>query len=420
MRLSAYLTRVGFVLALLVTACVDPLEVNLTGNVDVVVVDGTITNLAEPQIIRLNRSKSDPLTGRFGTLPITKATVNVIVDSTQTITCYETVDGTYQLPSDFRGQVGHAYQLRAQLRDGTRYESSVQIMPAVPAIDRLSAVFNATSLPLGLYPANFRAGYDVFVNTPDPPDQRNQYRWDWALYEKQKWCRSCYRGVYVDSVQQGSRQNGVLVVTQRAVEDCVEPFVKPNTDFYSDYTCRTPCWEIIRNYRLSLFDDQLMNGVPLTNRNVAQVPLLTRQPALLELRQSSLTKDAYRFYELFQQQTQNTGGLADTPPTALVGNVRNRANDRESVIGFFTASAVTTSRYWLDKKDATRLPLGAYDDEGNILLGSDELFFSLIRRPPAPGPVGPPFIAGGPDRVITAPCIPGENRTPIRPEGWRD
>ena len=420
MRLSTYPIGINFVLLFLVIACVDPLELDLAGSVDVVVVDGTITNLAEPQTIRLNRSKSDPLTGRFGTLPITKATVEVIVDSAQVVGCHETVDGTYQLPGDFRGQVGHAYQLRVTLSNGPRYESSTQTMPAVPPIDRLSVAFNATSLPLGLYPANFRAGYDVFVSTQDPPSQRNQYRWDWALYEKQKWCRSCYQGVYVDSIQQGYRENGVLVLTRQAVEDCVEPFVKPNTDFYFDYTCRTPCWEIIRNYRLSLFDDQLTNGGPLTNRNVASVPLLTRQPALLELRQSSLTKDAYRFYELFQQQTQNTGGLADTPPTALVGNVRNRANARESVIGFFTASAVATSRYWLDKKDATRLPLGAYDDGGNILLGSDELFFSLIRRPPALGLVGPPFTAGGPDRIITAPCIPGENRTPLMPEGWRD
>lgn len=409
-----------FFCLLTVAACVDPLDLPLRGSVDVIVVDGTITNLAEPQVIRLNRSRADRLTGRFGVLPITKATVEVVIDSARIIATHETVNGTYQLPGDFRGQIGHAYQLRFTLSDGSRYESDQQIMPAVPPIDRVSISFNPTSLPLGLYPNRFRAGYDVLVNTQDPPGQRNQYRWDWALYEKQKWCRSCYQGVYVDSIQQGYRQNGVYVTTRQAVEDCVEPGSKPNADFYNDYVCRSPCWEIIRNYTLNLFDDQITNGGLLAGRTIAQVPLLTRQPALLELRQSSLTADAYRFYALFQQQTQNTGGLADTPPTALVGNVKNRANARESVVGFFTASAVATSRQWLDKKDATRLPLGAYDDAGQIVQSDDELFFSLIRRLPVLGPVGAPFTAGGQARIITAPCIPGENRTPLRPIGWRN
>lgn len=403
-----------------VAACVDPLDLTLRGTVNVIVVDGTVTNLAEPQTIKLNRSKADPLTGRFGVLPVTKAIVEVVVDSVEVIACHETVDGTYQLPGDFRGRTGHAYQLRFTLPDGTRYGSDQQVMQAVPPIDRVAVAFNPTSLPPGLYPNRFRAGYDVLVRTQDPPNQRNQYRWDWRLYEKQTWCRSCYQGIYVDTVQQSYFQNGVYTFTLRAVEDCVEPNLKPNADFYNDYTCRAPCWEIIHNYTLNLFGDQLTNGGLLAGRNVAQVPLLTRQPALLELRQSSLTKGAYRYFELFQQQTQNTGGLADTPPTALVGNVRNRANARESVIGFFTASAVATSRSWLDKQDATRLPLGAYDDAGQIVLGSDELFYSLIRRQPAPGPEGPLFTAGGPGRTIRAPCIPGENRTPIKPEGWRD
>lgn len=211
-----------------------------------------------------------------------------------------------------------------------------------------------------------------------------------------------------------------MTVTVQAVNDCIEPKSKPNADFYNDYTCRTPYWEIIHNYTLNLFDDQLTNGGVLANCNVAQVPLLTRQPALLELRQSSLTLDAYRCYELFRQQTQNTGWRVDPPPTALIGNVRNRANAREPAVGFFTASAVATSRYWLDKQDATRLLLGAYDDAGNIALGTDELFLSLVRRPPVPGADGPPLMAGGPERFITAPYIPSDSRTPLRPEGWRD
>lgn len=118
----------GLVVLSLPLACVDPEDLTLRGTVDIIVVDGTVTNLAEEQIIRLNRSKSDPLTGRFGSRPITEASVEVVVDSTQIVPCHETVDGSYRLPSDFKGQVGHAYQLRFTLSDGTRYASNQQVI----------------------------------------------------------------------------------------------------------------------------------------------------------------------------------------------------------------------------------------------------------------------------------------------------
>ncbi|WP_245859380.1 DUF4249 domain-containing protein [Spirosoma aerolatum] len=407
-------------------ACVKPDDVLLGGTLDVVVVDGTLTNLIEEQLITLNRSRADPLTGRFGVLPITKAQVEVIVDSAEVVKAEETEDGIYRLPNDFRGQVGHAYQLRFTLNEGPRYVSSQQVMLPVSPIDKARVQFNPVSLPPGLYPTNFRAGYDAFVDTNDPPDQRNYYRWDWILYEKQKWCKSCYQSIYIDTMQTRYIQNGVVATMKQAIENCVNPLTVfsgwtfPNGDWYSDYLCRTPCWARIRNYNLNVFDDQLSNGGLLVGRKVAQVPLLTRQPALMQLRQSSLTAEAYRYFYLFQQQTQNTGGLADTPPTALVGNVRNVTNTRETVVGFFTASTVAVKEIWLNKKDATKLPLGAYDDAGNIVQDDDELFYALKVRLPTQGPEGPPFTPGSHGRFITAPCTPGPNQTPLKPEGWRD
>lgn len=408
-------------LVILTIACVDPDDMLLRGTVDVIVVDGNITNLAEPQFIKLNRSRADPLTGRFGVLAVTKATVKVVVDSLQVITCRETVAGTYQLPSDFKGQVGHTYQAQITLSNGVQYISTQQVMPFAPPIDKLTVQFNATSLPLGLYPNRFQAGYDCIVSTQDPPGQRNFYRWDWNLWEKQKWCRTCYRGIYIDSVQTAYRQpNGTYVYTRQAVEDCVPPASLPNGDFWNDYLCRSQCWDIFQNYTLSIFDDKLTSGGLLNHRNVAQVPLFTRVPALLEIRQVALTAEAYRFYQLLQQQTQNTGGIADTPPTAIVGNMTNPANPRERVVGLFTASAIAPVRHWLDKKDATTIALGAYDDLRQIVQDEDELYYVENTRTPKLGPDGPSFTPGGTSRFITAPCIPSDSRTPNKPEGWQD
>ncbi|GAA4458688.1 hypothetical protein GCM10023189_31330 [Nibrella saemangeumensis] len=421
------------------TGCVDSFQPEFNATVNVVVVDGTITNLPESQVIRLNRSRADPFTGRFGNIPLTKAQVQVIVDGSQVVNAHETVEGSYQLPSDFRGQVRHSYQLRFRLEDGSQYESSPQIMPDVPPIDRVYAQFNPR-VPRPNQPNAFMGAHEFYLDMSDPADQQNYYKWDWKLYEKQAWCRSCTQGIYaVYNIIPGRYMFGAYYVSgDQLYEDC---FNQPpnvareggppyhNELWYYDYTCRTQCWEILHNYTLNLFDDALVNGNAILGRKVALIPYYQRSPCLVEIRQSALTKEAHRFFKLVETQTQNTGGLADTPPSAPVGNVKNTANARENVVGFFGASAASVVRYWLDRKDATGMPVAAFDDKGNPLLNNEELFYALNGRRPEPEPY-PPYtgerlepkmqIWGGPPRVPTAICVPSDSRTPFKPEGWQE
>ncbi|GAB2532656.1 DUF4249 domain-containing protein [Spirosoma aerophilum] len=424
----------SLLMAILLTACVDPLDLTLSESVDILVVDGTITNLPEPQLIRLNRSKSDPLTGRFGTTPITKAAVEVLVDSTQRIACHETVDGTYQLPTDFKGQVGHAYQLRFTLSDGTPYMSTRQIMQPVPPISRVTAKFNSASLPVEQQlPGGYRGGHDISIDWNDPGNQHNYYRWEWKLYEKQNWCRSCQQGVYaVNTIPGNVYKDRIFYVSgSEPFENCFVPIKNvdaaqppiPSGLFVYDYPCRTQCWEIIYSSALNVFDDQYSNGGQITNRKIAQIPYYDSTAALVEIRQLSLPQTAYSFFSKFQNQTQNVNGLADSPPSAVVGNIRNMNNQRESVVGYFTASAVSSVRYWLDRNDVVGLPYGQTDPVGKSILTGSELFYSLNQRQPIPEPTYPyPNIRiwGGPPRPVTAICVPSDSRTPYKPDGWQE
>ena len=430
MRSFSLLELVCLGMAVVPLACVNQLDLSLSQHVNVVVVDGTITNLAEHQIIRLNRSKSDSLTGRFGSIPLTKALVEIVVDSTQVIACHETVDGSYQLPSDFRGQVGHSYQLRFTLSDGTHYQSTQQIMPDVPLIDNLALRFNPTSLPNNFLPG-FKAGYDVLIDTKDPVNQRNYYRWEWNLYEKQDWCRSCSQGYYMtNKLKLVSSYPDILVYQTQPdlLEDC---FMAPapalfggehttTPYFVNDYPCRSQCWEIIHSSAINVFTDQYTNGGIIGGKNVDQVPYYTNNPALIEVRQSSLTADAYRFLKILQEQTQNTGSLVDTPPTATIGNVHNAANYQEKVVGYFIVGAVSSINYWLDKRDATGLSYGEFI-AGNPALPNDlQLFVALNGRGPKSETNLNFTITGGKSRPPTALCIPSESRTLNKPRGWQD
>ena len=420
--------------ALWLTACVDPIDLTINATVNVLVVDGTITNQAEPQLIRINRSQADRLTGRFGAVPITKATVEVVVDSGQVVACHETVDGTYQLPNDFKGQIGHTYQLRFTLSDGTRYISTQQTMQAAPPISKVSSRFNPTSLPVGQQlTGDYRAGHDIFIDTQDPAGQHNYYRWEWKLWEKQEWCRSCQQGVYaVNNIPAHAYKDKTFYVSGNdSYEDCFVPInyfeaaqpTFPSGLYIYDYPCRSQCWDIFYSYALNVFDDQYSNGGQIQHRNVAQIPYYDSTACLIEIRQLALTQQAHAYFKLFQDQTQNTGGLADTPPSAPVGNISNVANGQERVVGYFTASGLSTIRYWLDRKDVRGLPFGATDPAGTSTLPGSALFYAINHRQLTPEPIYPypnVRIWGGPPRPVTALCVPSDSRASAKPDGWRN
>ena len=376
-------------IAFLLISCVDPNDPALFSTVNTLVVDGLITNLNEPQLVRLNQSKADPLTGRFGTIPVRQAIVEVIVDSVQVISFHETEAGRYQAPNDFVGQTGHRYQLRFTLQDGRTYASTTEVMQPVPAIDKVYAQFNPKSLPPAeALKGGYAAAHDFYVDWQDPAGQVNYYRWDWIDWERQEWCQSCRGGLYQIADEQGN-----------LIEDCVNyKFTYP----YYDYNCRTPCWEIIRSVGLNLFSDQLSNGKFQQGRRVAQVPVYSKEHCLVEIRQASLTSAAYAYIKKLSDQTQNTGGVADTPASIPVGNVLNRNAPNELVVGYFSASAVSSVRFWLNRADATGFAPGLYEafNDGR----------TPITEPSSSGRYRPPL----------AVCVPGDSRTPIKPDGWRD
>lgn len=370
-------------------ACVDPVESTINSSLNVLIVDATITDKAEPQIIRLNRSQADLLSGRFGYVPVTKANVQLVMDSVQVVSAPETTDGRYQLPADFKGQVGHVYQLKFTLPDGTRYESAPEQLKPVAPIGQVRVRFNPASLNAIERLNNiYSAAHDFYVDFADPADQTNYYRWEWVDWERQEWCRTCSGGLYQIRDAQGN-----------LIEDCVNYNFNSSYTAY-DYNCRTTCWEILSSNNLVVFSDQFSNGNPVKGLLVGRIPLYSKEPCLVEIRQSSLTKTAYNYLKRLNDETQAAGGVAGGQPALLVGNVYNVARRNEPVVGFFTVSSVSSVRYWLPRTDATGIAPG--------------LFQALNGHAPFNEP------SSGRDRPPLAVCLSSDSRTPFKPEGWQE
>ena len=368
------------------TGCVEPYDPALTLTANVLIVDGSPTDLPERQTIRLARSRV--LGGRSATTPVEGAKVEIVVNGSQVVLLAEnrTTKGLYEAPEGFRGQVGNTYQLRLQLADGQRYESTAEPMPAVPKIERAYDKFDAAGIA-NAEKTRFTPANLVYIDTQDPAGERNYYRWNYTLWELQSWCATCERGFYNLSFNP---------VTNQFSGACQTNVALPAANLY-DYTCASPCWEILRGLTINIQADNVSNGKLIAGRLVVAVPYTQPAPALVEIRQQALTPGAYQYYRLFEQQTQNSGGLADTPPSPIVGNIRNVANEREPVVGYFSGSGVSTMRYRLTRQNASGRPTG--------------LFEYLNNRQPTPEPPGP-------FRPPLAVCVASENRTPVQPTGW--
>ncbi|GAB4000724.1 hypothetical protein GCM10028807_54620 [Spirosoma daeguense] len=378
--------------------CIEAYDPSTSLNANLIVVSGIVTDLTEPQTISLSRSRSSADSASIST-PIQGATVVVLINGTEQIRLLEKQPGLYSFPDGFQGKVGNTYQLRFQTPDGTNYESSVETMVSVPSITKTYDQFNPegpkkTANGLAV-PAN-----DIYVDLQDPAGERNFYLWRWRLYEQQVWCASCQQGRYV-AVDIGPVGSGPINVL-----GCIRDTTLSTFNMF-DYPCRGLCWDIFYSTSIDVFSDIYSNGQMQIGHKVASIPIYQRDPALIVVELLSLSPNAYRYYKLFADQTQNTGTLADSPPAPIVGNIRNLANSSENVVGYFSAASVSVNRHKVKRQDVT----------SGIFQG---LFYAINNRYPnlessLPGNPSPFGVASS-----SSLCIPSRNRTDLLPPGWND
>ncbi len=68
----------------------------------------------------------------------------------------------------------------------------------------------------------------------------------------------------------------------------------------------------------------------------------------LLVKQQSLTRRSYVYWETMRAQSCETGGLYETQPSSAIGNICNTANPDEVVLGIFYATQQRTKRIMVD------------------------------------------------------------------------
>lgn len=366
------------VVGLWICSCVEPFNLNIRNSLRLLTVEATLTDSVEEQIITISESVNSG--DKVVAFPVLKVTAELLVNGVEKIPFIEKGAGKYALPKTFQTKVGDTYRLIFTKADGTKYESEEDKMFTVPEITKIhdEFVFDGIEQNFGYEHANY-----IYLDTKDPVNEKNSYVWSWQLWERQDICSTCEGGRYFETPRPaGCRREAAF------------------EGITYDYYCDGNCWEIFYNKELNVFNDIYTNGKPIINRLIAKIPFYNASGALIEIKQQSVSASAYRYLKLLADQVQNNGSLVDTPPQALIGNIKNIKKPEEIVTGFFMVSSVRYVKYWIDRKepiDRKLTPTGLHEH-------------SIREEPLSDIPGRPPLAA----------CILSQTRTPIRPKGWID
>lgn len=350
------------------------------------IVDGTISDEPGDQIIIIKQSTPNSGGGSSSIVALEKAVVEVLVNEIDKVPFLESAvnPGNYVAPANFKAEFNKTYKLVITTAQGKKYHSKTEKFVKGSAIKKVYQEFFVKGKPID---KTYKVGHNIYLDTEDPVGKGNNYLWTWRLFEAQEICRSC-------DMQERYYPNPF---PGRCIKDL--PNFLRNTIY--DYQCGSPCWEIIHSLKSNVMNDDFSDGKTITARLIAEVPLYQlNNGALIEISQQSIDVDAYKYMKILIDQNQNSGGLADTPPVSLVGNIVSADGGNETVAGYFRVTDESKIRYWIDRSKVSGediRPIG-------LLGGRDKNL-----EPAGADTTRPPY----------APCIEGYTRTKIQPEGWQ-
>ena len=289
---------------ILISACIKQAKLDYRTPEKTLVVEGLLLTDSTPCKVSLSYSGLFNENGGQLKEPITDASVFVYDDTNDSLKLTSDVAGNYRdISQEFHATAGRSYFIKIFLSNGETYASIPEkIAPVVQNFELDSiGVSDATGIPQ-LY------GADVRINIQDPPNETNYYRW-----------------ISVDYLSR--KATGV---------PC--GFGPP---------CDAYCYQLFNDSTVRILSDKNVNGNLIKDQSVLISPYYYYGKLFIEIKQLSLTREAFQFWQLYQQQTTRTGTIEDPLPSALNGNIYNMNDSTQLALGYFEASDVYSKKYTL-------------------------------------------------------------------------
>lgn len=303
--------KFGFLaLVLLVDSCIQPFsppEVNSDENY--LVVDGFL-NVSGNDTTRIELRRTQNVNEAAGPTIERGAKLTAEEEGGEVFDFTESRPGLYVLPPRVYNVAGK-YRIRIKTSNAQEYLSEFVAVSQTPPIDSLTYKVD-----------NFQKAVIFYVNTHDPQNKTQFYRWKFD----ETWE---YEAPYYSALE---LVNDTVVLRKENINKCWGR--KNSGSILLGSTVRLSS-DIIK--------DLPLNTVPIsTNKLYIKYSILVKQ--------YGLSKQAFEYWTDLAKTTQGTGSLFDPLPSQVTGNIKNTADPKDLVFGYFSASTEQTKRLTVTPK----------------------------------------------------------------------
>ncbi|WP_346239086.1 DUF4249 domain-containing protein [Niabella insulamsoli] len=275
------------------------------------VVEGILNAGNEPTLLTISRTF--PMSGEGGLVFETGAMVTVEGSDQSAKPLTMTSPGNYQ-NNNLNLSAANEYRVRIRTTDGKEYLSDFSKVKITPPIDSIG------------YKAN-EDGVEIYVNTQDPTNNTIYYRWDF------------------DETWQINSMYESMLIFDPGVAPPVRPRILPDEQI-------TRCWKNDRSRSLLFASSAKLSSDIIYQKPIQFIANGSEKLSALYsimLRQYSMDKRAYEFFDLMKKNTESIGTVFDPQPSEIRGNIKCLSDPSEIVIGYISATTVERKRVFISR-----------------------------------------------------------------------
>jgi hypothetical protein len=303
-----YLMPLFLFTSLIVYSCIEPFSPPEVNNPEsFLVVDGFLNVGGDTSKISLRNTQNT--NDESNPLPESGAKIAVESENGESYNFEQTAAGLYVLPP-VNFSMSSKYRLYIIRSNGREYRSDYVVASKTPPIDSLTYKLDQD-----------RNAMLIYVNAHDATNNTRFYRW---RFEETFEYRSAY---YSALVRDPETQT---IVSRRE---------NVNT-----------CWTTLESKDIKLgstikLNQDIIKNVPVNIIDISSNKLFFKYSILV--RQYALSREAFEYWTDLAKTTQGTGSLFDPQPSQVTGNIKNVADNKELVFGYFSASTEVKQRIFL-------------------------------------------------------------------------
>ncbi len=319
-------------LGLFFNSCIKPYVPEIrTTDTEKYVVSGQVTDGDSAQIVNVSKTSSisDP-----HYIPVKGCVVNILDNNGNEFPMTDLNDGDYSTVIDQNLLVpGAIFMVDVLLPSGERIISGFDTLRECPEVDSIYYIREDIE---GNEPGEYMLGIQFYIDLKGTPSDSRYYRWEVIeTYERHTdYPLEWYYDGEVHHVDPPDYSRNICWNTDKIPEV---------------FTLST---EILTENSYTLFPLHYVNN--RSERLMYGYSLMVRQVAL--------SKQAYEFWDQLRINNDQEGGLYETQPLAIKGNMLNLTNPENEVLGFFSVSSAHEKRIFVSNVPDLRLDFPTYCD----------------------------------------------------------